>query len=310
MNVLCPDGSFSPQIALITLNGDGEIREIDTANTDFEAGETEDNSLSVNMEKTNLRYRHNGSMEGKGMFNHDTLIFRVPTDAEIGSAEDEDFSIITMDDLMNDAIYECETYKVTDRVGYEKYAVIKTSSTVSFLDWELCVLVENTGTALNSEGEQVEFVEGYRGAQKVTLYAKEEVPVAAAGVKNGTFMQIAQNDKGEIARINILCQADTPLPDFNSDTQFYQAFGIIKGYINDVVDGVMKIGWSDPARVNQVMGTDGAPVLIYDSQQKNKNITVGSVNDLKTYYSDGADGCSIIVAQARYGIPSMIIVYR
>lgn len=309
-NALCPDGSFSPQIALISLNGDGEIRELDTVNMNFEAGETEENSLSVNIEKTDLRYRYNGSMEGKGMFNRDTIIFRIPTDEEIGSAKDEDFSVITMDGLMNDAVYECETYKVTDRVGYEKYAVIKTPLTVSLLDWELCVLVENTGTALNSEGEQVEFVEGYRGAQQVTLYAKEGVPIAAAGVKNGTLMQIAQNGKGEIARINILCQADTPLSDFNSDTQFYQAFGIIKGYINDIVDGVMKIGWSDPARVNQVMDADSAPVLIYDSQQRRKNITTGSVNDLKTYYSDGAEGCSIIVAQARYGIPNMIVVYR
>lgn len=305
--------SFKPQIALITMNDNSEITKIDTAYVD-PSREFIDNSLSVNMPYGAYTYKWTGFLGGSGVINSSTVIFSVPAPEKSETASEEEFSVKSKADLIDATGYMLETYKTKERVGYEQLAVMRSQGEGGV--WDIDVrpfLVSKVETVVNSDDEIVEALTGFNSPEASTFYADEGISLS--GIKKGMLIRIKQNDKKEITDYEILfdpwndIDAEGKINEdkLSNDSQFGNNYGIVRGYVNDVVDGVIKIGRSAPDVAEQFADKQGAPIVIYDLDSE--SISAGGFEDARTYYKDGND-CSVVIMQSYQGTPKMFVIYN
>ena len=307
------ESKFKPQLALVRLDNDGKVYKIDTAYVNAEK-ETVNDSLSLNLPASSLTFKWTGFFEGKAIIGPNTIVFSVPPDSLAETASDKDFSIKKKSDFVDGDIYTIETYKTKERVGYEQFIILKSSAGGSWDNYALSFLVKDVRKVLDEEGEIVDALVGYNGPQEVTILSDGELSFDS--IKPGMILRLRQNFHKRIEEIKILFDPDNDLDaDGNikisaqTNSQFGEPFGLVKGYVNDVVDGVIKIARSNPAVVDQMADKQGAPVLIYESKNKRNPIRLGSFNDARTYYRD-RDERSIIVMQSYYGTPRLFVIYN
>ena len=303
-SVFLSDGQFQPQLVMLKTNANGEIIMIDTV----KLGEGEDlnNTLSVSVPfQENARYKSNGALGMKSVLDNNTIIFMVPSREQIADANDTSFYVVNRSTLTNNDLVNVETYKITDRIGYEQFAVMwgyemgYTSA--------LPVLVRAITTVLDENNCPIHALDGYQGANEVSIPASSEV--SFDGIEPGMVVRANVNPNTSLLEgYEILfdyknMEAYPPLA--NADAPYRTA----GGYVNDLVDTVIRIGYTDPAVMDQVMYTANIPVLVYDTAAKSNNITVSSINETRTYRNAGSD-CSKVLMASRNGTPVLYILYN
>ena len=306
------NSSFKPQIALITMNENSEVTSIDTSYVNPDS-EKLDNSLSVSMPYGAYTYKWTGFLGGNGIVNSSTVIFSVPEKSKLETASEDEFQIKSKADLIDATGYMLETYKTKERIGYEQLAVMQSTGQGGVWDYNVRpFLVDNVVTMLNSDEEAVSALTGYNSTEPSVFMAGEGV--SFENIKKGMLLRIKQNDRKEITDYEILFDPKNDIDengeikdDKKTDSQFGQSFGIVRGYVNDVVDGVIKIGRTSPNMAEQLADKQGSPILIYDADSK--SISAGDFTDARTYYKDGND-CSIVIMQSYQGTPKMFVIYK
>lgn len=305
--------SFKPQLTLMKLNSDGKVKEIDTAYVNS-VEESISDSLSLNLPLSTLTYKWTGFFEGQAIIGADTVVFNVPPDAVVADASDKSFSIKKKADFVDNTSYTIETYKTKERVGYEQFIILKSVLGGSWDTEELPFLVEDVVQVLDDEGVPTNALIGYNNTEEVTLMG--DGGISFDSIKQGMLVRIKKNFSSQIEEIEVLFDPESDLDsngkikeDKQTDSQFGEPYGLVRGYVNDVVDNVVKIARTNPADINQMADKQAAPVLIYDAQDKHTPIRAGSFLDAKTYYNDG-ENCSVIIMQSYYGTPKMFVIYR
>ena len=308
LNRLSENGAIKPQFVLIRTNDEGKIKEIDTAKVNTAYGETEADSLSVNIPMQTLTYKWTGFFEGRGVINGSSVVFNVPPDSVIDDAKDADFSLKTKNDFSDGQTYTIESYKVTDRPGYEKYVLLKSKVSASYDSNVLPFLVEDVIETVNEEGLRCEALVGFQGTEKITCAAGDNVSFKNSGIEKGMVLRVAQDFYNNITNYKILFN---PHEGITTQTgyQFGESFGVVLGWVYDSVDGVIKIGRNSKSIAEQFADKQGAPVLIYDDSNKNEPIISGTFDDAKTYFRDG-DDAAMILMQTYYGTPHMFVIYN
>ena len=200
------------------------------------------------------------------MLDNKTVIFLVPDDTLADAAEDDDYAVLKMSDLVNEAQYNVETYKTTDRPAFEEYVVIKKTSNAAGTDGNaLPIIVESISEVLNDDGEIVECLEGYQGAAEVSCISDGVLSFTERGVKPGMLVKIAKDYHGNVCDLQILFdyeKRDT----YNTTGQFNIKYGVEIGYVNDVVGEIIKIGYTEPGITehDHIIKKHNAVVMVYE----------------------------------------------
>lgn len=299
------------QLAMIELNSEGKIRSIDTAYRN-EFSESV-NSLMPNVEEVYANYKTAGVIGSKSVINNSTVLFVVPVDAELATAEDEDYYIADKANLKNDTKLTYASYKTKERVGYEQFVVIKGNPTADNTDRP--VLVSGIGEVQNDEGETVSCIYGYSGNEMQTFRLKDQM-VSLDGISEGDLIRVYRNHIGDIEKCEMVFDySETKLVSVNTiDTDDINTinnnYTVTCGYVNDVVDGVVSISKDKGGETGRVMYTNGIPVLVYDSSKRDGyNISIGNINDARTYQATKND-CSIIIMTGVRTLPNMFVIYN
>lgn len=299
------------QLAMIELNSEGKIRSIDTAYRN-EFSESV-NSLMPNVEEVYANYKTAGVIGSKSVINNSTVLFVVPVDAELATAEDEDYYIADKANLKNDTKLTYASYKTKERVGYEQFVVIKGNPTADNTDRP--VLVSGIGEVQNDEGETVSCIYGYSGNDMQTFRLKDQT-VSLDGISEGDLIRVYRNHIGDIEKCEMVFDySETKLVSVNTiDTDDINTinnnYTVTCGYVNDVVDGVVSISKDKGGETGRVMYTNGIPVLVYDSSKRDGyNISIGNINDARTYQATKND-CSIIIMTGVRTLPNMFVIYN
>lgn len=315
-------GEHLPQLAMLNTDKDGKVKRIDTA---YVRPGVEDirYTLSVDVDKVqDVSYRwlgyftiNTGTNDNQPyaknavIVNNDTKIFKVPTSF---AAEDKDFSVVGRSSLNDYEKYNIKTYKVSDRPGYTKWMEIEASTGTTYES--KTVLVKEKLDVLDDEGEIRHAIVGYQGNTEVTYYAARGKESLFNSVDTGTLISIIKNFRGEVESIQVEFTPDMQGPFDNSADAYWESRGKIKGYVYDIVDGVIKISYDMPAefdegQVEQRWTAHTAPVIIYDKEKADSPVYVGSFSDAKTYYNV-EEKCSRIVLSCSAGEPVMYVIYK
>lgn len=303
------NGKCKPQFVLGRLNGDGDITAIDTVN--IGNGDTND-VLSVSIPyKSGLMYKSDGLLNTYGVIDSTTFIFSVPLDNEIESAEDYEFKVIDKKEIPNDSTLDFETYKTKDKVGFEQYLVIKGSSGPTLSTSEIPILVDSFSSVLNDEGEIVECITGWQGATRLSINSDGNYSFAENGIANSDVIRVYKNSKGEVTNA-VMCFDYSENLVSGSAPAFNALYSTAVGYINDVVDDVVRIGYTTPETVDITLFGTNVPILICDSRNTRNGkpeIYKGTLDDARTYMNSGSECSKIFVVQTR-SAPKMFIIYN
>lgn len=291
------------QVALFETDKDGKITSIDTIV--HNAGAEPSNSLQINVEYTgSVHSKRNGVLGAVGVADANTIIFSVPDKAAEDTADDKDYSVMDKGEIPEDGRINIETYKTKEDVGFEQYVLLRGYLPSS--SGSAPILITNRGTRLNSAGEVVEYIECYQGKSAITLNASEDTTFD--GIEAGMVVRVAKNRDGEVISTTILYDYKNP-GDYSPASDLNAMNRAVMGYVNNVVDGVIKIGYKDPAKVDQVMYTTNVPVLIYDTKADKNQVRIGTMSDAVTYKNDGTN-CSKVFMVTTYLTPNLFILFN
>jgi len=301
------NGQFVSQIAMLELSAEGEIKAVDTVKENIK--DTSE-SLSVSVPYSeNLEYRHNGLIGAMSVINENTVIFAVPTGAK-KNTEDKDYRVVSKAMLKDKEWLNAETYKTSKKIGYEQYVVLKGYDVENYSTDAVPVLVASVSTAVNKEGTVVECINGYQGNSEVSYLASEDCNFSFVeqGIGEGSLVWLQLNSDNEIKDLkHLFSVVDDSVYTFDSniDSEYRTTYG----YVHDVIDGVLKLGYNDPSVIDQVMTTVGVPVLVFDSHNSRKPISVGTIYDATTWENEGAN-CSKIVMITKWRVPKVFVIYK
>ena len=84
---------------------------------------------------------------------------------------------------------------------------------------------------------------------------------------------------------------------------------VFSGYVNNLVDDVLKIGYANGGAFDFAVKVGTAPVVIYDKDTTRNPIYTGNIGDTVTY-KNNPEECSKIVVITYRMQPRMFLIYK
>ncbi len=318
------DGYVKPQLMLLQKNKDGKITSISTSS---ENGG--DNKLIKTQEMNGkqiwgcMAAAEQNIIGVSMLYDENTKVFNVPSDAEIRNAKD---SLFTVTGVKDNAKYQnAVAYKVTaEDIFYEQYIVHKAPATIDIGPAEKIVSVSGKTKGLNQDNEIVDIFEIMSANGSRTEYpVSTNCEFSDICKSNKTIEDIEKGDiirigirNEEIAKIELIYKKDVTGQFFYGDGgwglgQYGLIYGeceerIFSSTVKDKNGAAFKVetgynnGALNPELKNQVLNLKKANslIVIFDG----KNFSKGSYNDINIG--------DFVVTQTHYNNILAVIVHK
>ncbi len=313
--LIAGEREFIPQFALIMKNSADEIREVDT----IENPDKINNSLAVdvpfiNEGETEMKQRQirvggaTARIGEKIVFDVDTVVFSIPIADNYKTVNDEEFAVLPATGLINDSGIYAQSYKTSEEGGISKYILAKGYNSKS-TTFEYPIIVEDIGMGIDEEGNSVEVLNGYQGNVFVSISASANNSdlFSKSGAKPGALVKLGKNNNGSLSECTVLY--DYRKGDENVNSALNDVCGVFSGYVNNVVDDVLKIGYKSGNAFDYAIRVGATPVVIYDTKTTRTPVYAGTIGDAVTYKND-PDECSKIVIITSRMQAKMFLIYK
>lgn len=315
--LLAGESKFTAQFALIKKNGDGDIKEIDTAyyNTEKETS----NSLQIDVPfwygaettYTQRQIRANSSAARIGekiVFDENTKVFIVPNVSDYDSVSEDDLWVTIGSKLGNDAGTYAQSYKTAENIGITHYLLLKEYDP-SRLSADLPILAIGISYGMDDDGNTVEVLDGYQGASLVHIRADESVSnlFSKNGVLAGDVVTLKKDSYGKVKDCTVVY--DYRSGEHRAITALNDIVGMFVGYANSVVDNVVKIGYTSGATYDFAINAMAKPVVIYDTSKTSNPVSNASTGDIITYLNDPVNCSTVFIVTSRMQ-PQEFIIFK
>ncbi|MBR0365424.1 MAG: hypothetical protein IJH94_01305, partial [Clostridia bacterium] len=298
-------------------NADNEITEIDTTN--YNAAKETPNSLQIDVpfiygaETTYtqrlVRVSSNATRIGdRIVFDAKTKVFIVPFVTDFDNVNEDDLWVATGSMLANDTGAYAQSYKTEESIGIAKYMLLM-GYDPNRVKGELPILVEKITHGTDAEGNQVEILEGYQGGGAVAIAADESVDdlYSKNEVLPGDVVTLSKDSLGKVKGCTVVYDYRTG--DHRAISALNDIAGMFVGYAHDVVENVVKIGFTSGAEYEFAINALSKPVVIYDTSKTKNPISAGTIGDIITYKNNPAECSTVFIATNRMQ-PQAFIVYK
>lgn len=327
LNPISSGGSVTPQLIRYKTDKDGYIVNIDLADDDFVFGDDVTNEadslrkysftdVSGN-EVTSFNYR-SGGRTCAHYFNVDgTVIFSVPNDSDVKTAEEKEFTVTGYESLVTNKNYKFEAYDLNE-AGTAGAVVLKGDAISDRSDY----VVEKSIRSILPDGREgyVLYVYGYN--QYLTYYLDNSTAATLTKIPGGgDIAELSVDEDNIITDIIMVFDASGGLPVPNSSAgssirfenptnrsyyygSLYSKSGSY-GYISRTADGQSGYSYNFANLMNLRLQTTNI-VIINKKRNEVRPATVNELRDFKTYGNDN----HYIVAYMNYQSPYSVYVYE
>ena len=315
--LLAGESKLTAQFALIKKNSDGDIKEIDTVT--YDKSKETSNSLQIDVpfwygsETTYtqrlIRANANAARIGeKIVFDADTKVFIVPFVTDYDKLNDDEFWSTVGSKLTNDTGTYAQSYKTAKKIGVTKYLLLK-GYDPNKTNAELPILAQKITQGMDDDGNIVETLEGYQGMSPVSVRAHESVSdlFSKNGVLPGDVVTLTKDSYGNVKSCTVVYDYRTG--DHKAITALNDISGMFVGFASDVVDNVVKIGFTSGAEYDFAINAMSKPVLVYDTSKTKDAVSVATTGDIVTYENSPANCSTVFIATNRMQ-PQVFIVYK
>lgn len=325
---LTVNGEIAPQFIRYRTDAEGEkIVNIDLAETEFEFESepaSEKDTLrkytfrdSSGAEVTSFNYRSSGK-SCSPYFNVDgTVIFSVPKDDKIKTADKSQFSVASSDALSNNRNYTFSVYDLNEQ-GTAGAIVLKGQRVSPRQQF----IIESALRGLLPDGGEGYVLHTYGNRAYNTYYLREEDVEGFGKIPSGgDIVEFSAGSDGIISEIVLVFDAsgDVPVPNTSATNEvrfenptnnsyYYGALysrGTAYGYISKTTDGNGSFVYSFDKLMNLKLNTTNMAVI----NKKRNEVRPITLKELKDYKTHG-DGNYYVVAYMSYQSPSAVYVYE
>lgn len=289
--------SVNKQLITYSLNSDGEVNKLETANQNnmYSGLDKESDDFSLYFQGHGRYRKNNLCFNSKYLIDADTPIFIVPA-----SREKEDYEIRYAASLTNGTSYYVSVYDIDEFMTAGAIVLDEVASDPESLKAKRCIIVEKISYSVNDDEDDIIIVEGYQQGSKITLKTKDEDLLKdsegkyySLGCKDG-YEQVSAGDiiqasvdaNGYLVAFRTLYKADEEkkkLVIADNDTpneyeeggnvnEFSDMF-VLHGTVVSRTSGILVVD-SDTKRAHRI--TSGAGVYIVDG----KSIEKGTTSDI------------------------------
>lgn len=302
-SVLRQDGAVKRQLIKCRKNSDGKLTEIDTAYD--KAG------LRIDQErKSSLLYKSNCTKMGtKIVLSADTKVFCVPSDTNMDSAADNEFTVRGRGNLSNDASYDAESYVIDENdQGFANAVVVHGFNWGEPLYWTVYTLINNIYTTVNADGEVVDCIEGFQGETPVQLVCDSDY--SFQNFKPGDIVAPTRNNDNYISNLSLIYRPGREMNTAGYANTFNAATRVMLVKANDKIGSVVRVGYESGADYDEIFNLSNVPILIFDTKNRNGNyVSKGSCGDIITYKANRSE-CSDLFIQGSYGSINLVVIYK
>lgn len=331
-----PDTVY-PQVIRFKINDDGLINEIDTLYMNVSAGETERNSLTRTISRSNSPYdeinngeipdtmtiAQIGSLRRIGMtniVNTSSKIVKVPPYDVILADEYKNYQFRSgaISELINEGTASVAGYRSDVTKGYDEFLVWYDDGSVEKDARNSHIgVVDKVVRGVNSEGDNTYRIKCVIGGAETSLDLDDDgiAYFEAMPVKpdEGDTIAVTTEASGMISQMEIIYDFSESKvgPGWAENSNIYvsgtsysrnfQCSLLYPAYVSDKYAAFVndKHNENYMTQYNQAADLSTVPVVVFDKSLNKNKVYAGSVQDMKTIEDVGSDNCSIVILHTR-----------
>ncbi len=302
----------------------GNICELDTTvmNEKYE----DENSLKITLpyeEGKNVFYKKRGmSFDGKVVLDGNSLVFIVNT--PLGGKLDDNFQLVSGGYFSDNMYKDVSALNfVKDKIVADVMLVYQDTSERELVGEAYEMVIDETGYMCNDEGEIFETISGYHLGNYVTHKLSPDLGLERK-LQQGDLIRFSLNNRDEIFVVKMIyygpenCMAfdanndgvadvsNGKKPDAGDYMTMAYPYHLYENAITlaptTTVETVEDVADMRSFRV------DEAKVYIFDRNNKKNPVSVGSLNDVRTYRKDGNAASKVVVRGLYLSIQTILII--
>jgi len=303
-NSLVVNGKVDYQIIAYKTDKDDNIYYLDTVKNPTDSTLNEGEYTIDDTYTTAVKKFYNNP---KILLNNSSIIFSVPQDSQIPTAEKHMFGKLSVNQIIGGEKYDIYTYNMTDEVTYAQIAVIKGVKESRIAATDTYILVESISNTMNEEGEICEMLSGYQGITSVELIASSDYSFTADGVKEGDIIRVGKNNLSEVTRTERFYS----IGDAMIQKAFYGDNNCIRmGYVHEIIDDFIKIGYNSGSDYDEIFDFSTKDITVFDTTGKTTKVYTGKAAEFAIKgYKSHLDECSKMFIQKVYGSTRAVYIY-
>ncbi len=262
------------QLAIVELNSDGKISNIEKSVKDSEIDES---AFKLNFAEDDVKFNAKTSTLLADTMNvrvdKDTIVF----DINAKSDKTEDYGVAGMEFFADEGKYDIMVYDVTE--DFTAKVVIVTNSEDKVTEDSSIVVVDKLATAKDEDGEIKEQLYGFYNGEKVTFVAEKGIfKKGSLALENGDIIQVKADAKNNVKAISVLFDTDKD-SEFTKDIS--ENLTTLYGKVTKKFANSFNLSVNDGTSKNYLIGD--ATIYVVDSSKKQNSISVGVGSDIAKY---------------------------
>jgi len=268
------------EVVRYRLNSNGEIISIDTTG---EGSHNEDDRLTFDGEKTNLKYKREARtfMDEERLVSSETAIFFVPVDGN-----EKEYMMTNINQLTYDQRYSISFYDTSEML-VAGAAVIKVDSLLNVpSDTETLCIITGIGEKLLADGETVVCLNVYKSGLQIREYwiSADDTDVYS-GLKVGDVVQfnVSTSESGRVIAARVLHSSSANTAYYKTDkigqtqdTALTVTWGAVEAVDDQTL--LLNVDSKDPGVFQPFYLKSGLSFYVYDTG--NNTVHLGTANDI------------------------------
>jgi len=318
--------SVTSRVIRFKINEDGEISDIDTP---YRGNRESEDTLKIVSAGSNVDYIWTGIIGYTTIFDSNTVLLQVPSDAEIAQADDKMFYSGGMKSLGSNV----------NVIGYNSSVdngacdiVVHISTVDNSPRVANNIMVDHFITAIDEYDEPIEYLIGWNAGNEKRYVVNADVKdgsgrkikMSESGIENGDIVLMAFNSRGEVEQYTLIydhsedktypLEGKSIFPKDYYGTDDYKAYynkgdRLSHGYARSLLNGVLALSYTKGGDNRELYPVKNISVTVHDSSLKKNNIYKGTMEDVVTYEEAGYH-CSTIIAHSQYVEWKSYYVYK
>lgn len=285
------------QLITYSLNSDGKIVSLNTAQDNTGTGAVDKSKFTMNFVYENQEFNGNTNTIGKVRLSSETVIFDINED-------NKDYKIGKLSMFEDGSKYNVTVFDMGE--DFVAKAIVVTDSNLQTNAESSIAVVSKITSATNDDDEITDLMTAFFDGEEIEVYA-ETAGILTKGdgekLEAGDIIQYVTNAEGEITNIRVLFDIDEKGTE--AETEVVENLKTVYGKVTKKFSGSINVTVNDGSVMNLQLPKDVTVYSVDTTLTKNK-VSVAEIGDIQAYDED--EGNRVFVKIYKDVVQEVVIV--
>ncbi len=285
------------QLITYSLNSDGKIVSLNTAQDNTETGAVDKSKFTMNYVYENEEFNGNTNKIGAVRLTSETIIFDINED-------NRDYKIGKLSMFEDGSNYNVTVFDMGE--DFVAKAIVVTDSNLQTNAESSIAVVDSIISATNEDDEITDLMTAFKDGKEIEIYA-ETAGILVKGdnekLEAGDIIQYVTNAEGEITNIRVLFDVDEKATE--AETEVVENLKTVYGKVTKKFTNSINVTVNGGSTMNFHLSKDVQVYSVDTTLTKNK-VTVAEIGDIQAYDED--EGNRVFVKIYKDVVQEIVIV--